>query len=113
MGSRNSESCRSNFGGIVLIAPWFTLQDLESDEEWNIAKPWLETNISFAGAAKHISKITAIFSDNDPVVPLENAELFKQKFGTDTIVENDKGHFTEEDGVSELPSALNAILEIK
>lgn len=100
-------------GGVVLIAPWLTLQNLESDEEWNIAKPWLETDISFTGVAKHVAKITAIFSDNDPVVPFENTELFKQKFGTENIIENNKGHFTEEDGVFELPSALKAILEIK
>ena len=100
-------------GGVVLIAPWLTLQNLESDEERNIAKPWLETNISFAGVAKHVPKITAIFSDNDPVVPFENAELFEKKFGTENIIENNKGHFTEEDDVLELPSALDAVLEIK
>lgn len=100
-------------GGVVLIAPWLTLKNLESDEEWLIAKPWIETSISFASVIKHTPKITAIFSDNDPFVPFENKKLFEQKFGAESIIEHKKGHFTEEDGVFELPSALEAILKIK
>lgn len=100
-------------GGVVLVAPWLTLKNLESNDEWVIAKPWIETSISFASVVKHTLKITAIFSDNDPVVPLDNKEIFEQKFGVESIVEHEKGHFTEEDGVYELPSALEAILKIK
>ena len=99
-------------GGVVLIAPWLTLKNLE-DGEQDIAKPWLETDINSAAVVKHTPRITTIFSDDDPVVPFENKELFEQKFGVESIIEHSKGHFTEDDGVTELPSALEAIEAIK
>ena len=100
-------------GGVVFIAPWFTLSNLESDEGWEIMKPWLNVSIKDADVIKHIPKMVAIFSDNDPFVPAENAELFKGRFNAKIIIEHQKGHFTEEDGVKSLPSALKAILEGK
>ena len=99
-------------GGVVFIAPWFTLQNLESEEEWEIAKPWTDTPTDFAKVLEHVPGITAIFSDNDPVVPFENANEFQKELGTENIIEQKKGHFTEEDGVTELSSALEAILKI-
>ncbi len=100
-------------GDLILIAPWFTLQNLESEEEHTVVKPWIETKINFFSVTRHVSKITAIFSDSDPFVPLENVELFKKNLETENIIEHNKGHFIEEDGVTELPSALEAILKIK
>ena len=100
-------------GGVVFIAPWLTLSNLESDEEWQIADPWLNTPIRETDVIKHIPKITAIFSDNDPYVPSENIEMFKKKFNSEVIVEHEKGHFTIDDGVERLESALHAILKIK
>lgn len=97
-------------GGVVFIAPWFTLSNLESDEEWEIIKPWLNTPIKDTDVIKHIPKMVAIFSDNDPFVPAENMELFRRRFNAKIISESQKGHFTEEDGVKSLPSALEAIL---
>ena len=100
-------------GGVVFIAPWLTLSNLESDEERRVAGPWLNTSIKETDVVKHTPKITAIFSDNDPFVPSENIELFKKKFNAEVIIEREKGHFTTNDGVEKLESALNAILEIK
>ena len=103
----------SRVGGVVFIAPWFTLSNLESDEEWRVADPWLNTPIRETDVIKHIPKITAIFSDNDPDVPSENIKLFKKRFNTEVIVEHEKGHFTADDGVEKLESVLGAILKIK
>ena len=100
-------------GGVVFIAPWLTLSNLESDEERRVAGPWLNTSIKETDVVKHTPKITAIFSDNDPSVPSENIELFKKRFNAEVIIEREKGHFTTDDGVEKLESALNAILEIK
>ncbi|MFA5360436.1 MAG: alpha/beta fold hydrolase [Candidatus Paceibacterota bacterium] len=103
----------SMVGGVVFIAPWFTLSNLESDEEWRVADPWLNRSIRETNVIKHTPKITAIFSDNDPYVPSENIEMFKKKFNAKVIVEHEKGHFTADDGVEKLESALNTILKIK
>ena len=103
----------SKVGGVVFIAPWLTLSNLESDEEWRVADPWFNTPIKEADVIKHTPKITAIFSDNDPYVPSENIKLFKKRFNAEIIVEREKGHFSAGDGVEKLESALNAILEVK
>jgi|SRR3989344_718914 len=98
-------------GKVILLAPWFTLSDLETEEEKVIAKPWIETQIRETDVIKHTPKITAIFSDNDPVVPMEeNRRIFEERFNAEIIIESGKGHFTEEDGVTEVPPVLNSIL---
>ncbi len=99
-------------GGVVLIAPWLTLSNIDEAGQ-RIAGPWLETPINEMEVIKHAPKIVAIFSDNDPYVPIENRKLFEHAFGAETIVESGKGHFTESDGVVTLPSALEVILKMK
>ena len=103
----------SKVGGVVFIAPWLTLSNLESDEERRVAEPWLNTPIKETDLIKYALKITAIFSDNDPYVPSENIELFKKRFNAEIIIEHEKGHFAADDGVEKLESALNAILKVK
>lgn len=98
-------------GKVILLAPWFTLSDLETDEEKEIAKPWINTPVEETDVVKHTPEIIAIFSDNDPVVPMEeNKKIFEERFNAKVIIENGKGHFTEEDRVVEVPSVLNAVL---
>lgn len=99
-------------GAAVFIAPWLKLSNLDKAEQ-QIADPWLKTRINEMEVVKHISKMVAIFSDNDYYVPIENKKLFERKFGAKTIVESKKGHFTEDDGVIKLPSTLKVILKMK
>jgi len=81
----------------------------EGEDGIAIAKPWMETSIDFAKVKKMISKTVAIFSDNDPFVPLTNQEIFKQNLDAEIIIEHAKGHFTEEDGVKDLFVILSKI----
>lgn len=99
-------------GGTVFVAGWFTLTGLETEEEWETARPWLETPIDFKKVKKHCDKFAAIFSDNDEFVAMENKAMFEEKLGAKTLVERQKGHFRGEDGVKKLPSVLKAVLEI-
>lgn len=99
-------------GGAIFVAGWLTLQNLSSDKEREIAKPWLETPIDFEKARQHSNKFVAIFSDNDEFVPLSNKEIFEQRLKAKTILEHNKGHFSDDDGVRELVSVLKTILEI-
>lgn len=95
-------------GGVVLVAGWFTLTNLSSEEEWKIAKPWIETPISIGKIRKHTNNFVVVLSDNDDWVPLgETRYLFETRLGAKTITEHDKGHF---DNIRELPSALEALL---
>ncbi len=105
-------SQNNNSGGVILVAPWFTLTGLESKEEEAVAEPWTNDPIDFAKVKKNAKKIIAIFSDNDPFVPLENVKMFEQKLNAKTIIEKNKGHFNLGDGVTTLPIALEELLSI-
>ena len=107
---RYVESRGSKIGGAVFVAGWFHLTDAETDEEKRIGKPWLETPIDFEKLRILIPKSVAIFSDDDPVVPLEvNRSIFESKLGSQIVVESAKGHFSGSDALTVLPSALDAI----
>ncbi len=106
-------------GGAIFVAGWFNLSEFtfkeeptEEEEARIIAKPWLETPINFQKIRETTNNFVAIFSDNDPYVPIEDKDIFKEKLGAEIIIEHNKGHFTDEDGVKELPSALNSLLKM-
>ena len=81
----------SKIGGIVFVAGFFNLYADDYDqEEHDTAKPWLETPIDTDKVKRICPKITAIFSDNDPDVPLSDSEIFKERLGAKIIVENKK-----------------------
>ncbi len=102
-------------GGAVLVAGWVTLTNMSerTPEETEVINDWINPPFDFAKIRSHAGNFTAIFSDDDPEVPLEeNKETYEKKLGAKIILEHNKGHFTADDGVVELPSALEALLEI-
>lgn len=96
---------------VICAGGWFSLTEeaVPTDEEKEIAKPWLETPINFKKVKKMANSFVAIFSDNDPYVPLENSEIFKEKLGSEVVIEHHQGHFNEEVGITELPILLKFI----
>jgi len=56
-------------------------------------------------------KFTAFFSDNDKFTRLteENKRIFGDELGAKIIVEHNRGHFSGSDGVTQLPSVLEAL----
>jgi predicted alpha/beta hydrolase family esterase len=107
---RYLEKTNAKVGGILFVAGWFTLKDLGNDEQI-VAKPWLETKID-TDKVKNAAKIIAIFCDDDPYVPISDAETFKKRLNAEIIMQTGKGHFSGDDGVTELPEALEAILTL-
>jgi hypothetical protein len=99
-------------GGAVFVAGWFTLSNIDGEEDRLVSSPWLNLPIDFEKIKKHTKKFTCIFSDNDPYVPAENWEIFSENLGAEIVMENNKGHFTDDDGITELPVALDAVLKI-
>lgn len=98
----------SKLDRVIFVAPFFHLNNLEDQESKEIAKPWLETPIDLEAVKEKANSFTAIFSDNDPFVPLSDKDIFQSALGAKIIVEHDKNHFDE--GINELPSALNSII---
>lgn len=95
---------------VILVAPWFTLTNLENDEAWEIADPWFKTPMDFAKIIPKSAKFIAIFSDNDSWVPyVENKEMFSEKLNPEFITLHNKGHITGEEGSIELPELLDLV----
>lgn len=102
-------------GGAVFVAGFFKrLTGLENDPDVHeVDKHWLGTPLDLVKVKARLSKSVAIFSSNDPYVPLDNQEDFRDKLGSEIIIEKNMGHFSGgSDGVTELPVVLQAVLKI-
>ena len=101
-------------GGAVFVAGWIQMQKMPglSLEEAEIVKPWIKGDVNFDKVKKRLGHSVAIFSDNDPFIPLSQDKLFKERLGSKTIIEHNKGHFRKEDGIEELPVALQELLKV-
>lgn len=93
-------------GGVVLVAG-FT-DDLGIKEITSFFKD----KIDFAKIKRACPKFIAIHSDNDPYVDLKYGDIFKEKLGAKLILEHNKKHFSGDDNIFKLPSALEAVLEL-
>lgn len=106
----------ARIGSAVFVAGFFKrLTNLEDDPDVHaIAREWLETPVDLRAARSHmLHHPVAIFSDDDPWVPLDNQDDFRDQLGAEIIVEHAKGHFSgRRDGTIEHPAALNALLRI-
>lgn len=101
----------SKIGGAIFVAGWFSL-NVETDEEREIAKPWLERKVDFSKVNQTTDNFVAIFSDSDPYVPKENEAFFRDNLHARTIMLSQRGHFTKGDGVSELPEVVDELLDM-
>jgi len=101
-------------GGVVFVSGFFKrLTNLEDDDiVRSVSKEWLTTPLSLEKVKTHLQKSVAIFSDNDPYVPIDNKEDFSNILESKIITEHNKGHFSGSTGTTELLIALEAVLEI-
>lgn len=99
-------------GGAVFVAGFFNhLTNLEDDDlVQSVAKEWLTTPLNLKKVKIHLKKSIAIFSDNDPYVPMDNQNDFAETLGSKIIIERDQGHFSGSTGTKELPAVLDAII---
>ena len=104
------EDYDGKIGKVIFVAGWFKLDNLETKEIEAIASSWTNTPINFNKVKSKISKLTVFLSSNEPYGFIDdNAKAFREKLGAKVIVEKNKGHFTEDDGVTELPEVLKEI----
>jgi predicted alpha/beta hydrolase family esterase len=104
----------SKVGGAVFVAGFFKrLTGIgENEIEQSVVNEWLKTPLDLEKVKDRLKKSIAIFSDNDPFVPLDNQDDFKKILGSKIVIESEKGHFSGSTRTKELPPALDAILEI-
>lgn len=102
------EDYNSKLPKVVFVAGWFKLNNLEDENVESIAKPWLETTIDFEKVKQKIRKLIVFLSSNEPYDCLkENEVIFKDKLGANIIMLKNRGHFTEDDGIMDIPEILN------
>ncbi len=100
----------------VLVAGNFPtgMSAAEADERTGgdrVLRPWLTTGVDPKAVRKAAGLCTVILSDNDPLMPFERAKAsFAGNLDARIIVEHAKGHFNEDDHLTELPSVLTAVL---
>jgi predicted alpha/beta hydrolase family esterase len=100
----------------VLVASNFPvgMPDAAADERTGgdaVLRPWLTTGVDPAKVRKAAGKCIVILSDNDPYIPFEEARAsFQSSLGATIVVEKGKGHFNEDDRITELPAALEAVI---
>ena len=96
-------------GGAVFVGGFFkriTFVDEHDPDECATADHWLGTPIDFRKVTLHLPHSIAIFSDDDPDVPLDNQDDFREKLGSDIIIERNMEHFTD---IATLPVALRSM----
>lgn len=96
--------------GLVLVAGY--THDLGFAE----LKSFFSTPINFELIQEKTEHIVAIASDNDPYVPVDQGEIFRQKLGAHLIVKHHMGHFSgpKDDEVLciVLPDVTKSVLKI-
>lgn len=99
-------------GGAVFVAGFFKhLTGIDEAGEETRAH-WLTTPPDLIKVKSHLPKSVAIFSDDDPWVPLDNQDDYRNILGSEIIVEHGKKHYSGSEGTKELPAALEKILEL-
>lgn len=96
--------------GTVLVAGFG--HDLEYDGYKGELSSFFQKPIEWQKIKTHCQKFVAIHSDDDPWVPIEHNRIYVEKLGAKSIIEYGKGHFSGDEGITQVPSALKALLEI-
>ena len=102
------EHVKKKVSGAVLVAGFAE----RLGDEFGAIENFVDAPLDFARVRKNCGRMVAIFSDNDPYVPLSQEKLFREKLDAATVVLHARGHFSSSEGTTELPEALEAILEI-
>lgn len=97
-------------GGAVLIAGFG--HDLEYAEYKGELSSFFQKSVDWAEIKKHCPKFIIIHSNDDQWVPIKHAHLLKEKLGAQTILQTGMKHYSGDDGIIELPIALESILKL-
>lgn len=103
-------------GGVIFVGGWVTLKPATFDEEGveDIARPWMDTPLNWDAIKAKTDHFIAIFSDNDPFVPLSDANVFKEHLNAKIIIQKGQGHFSDDtsDNAKQLPIILEELERI-
>ncbi len=94
--------------GLVLVAGF-----VEHERYYKVFKNFLDWPLDYEKIKLTVNKkIIAVHSDNDPFIPMKNAEMLRDNLGAELIIVPHAWHFDESDGCTELPAARDALLNM-
>ncbi len=104
----------SKAGGAVFVAGFFHLRDgtYKNNQDREIGEEWVTSPIDLDKVKGRMMRSTAIFSRDDPYVPVTDSEIFRRNLGSRVIIYPKRGHFTKESNTAELHVALNEVLNM-
>lgn len=105
---RYLEGAKKKVAGAVLVAGFAE----KLGDGFEQIENFVEKPLEFASVRKNCGKMAAIFSDNDPYIPLSQVALLERGLGAKTLVLHARGHFSSSEGTTKLPEVLALILEI-
>ena len=91
-------------GGVIMVAGFsesLQVPELES---------FFDQPLDYEKVKKSARKFEAICSDDDPLVPIKNAEILRDKLGAELTVLHGQSHLDIYNGLFELPIVLEKIL---
>ena len=101
-------------GGVVFVAVFFKrLTGLGEEPNFEeVEKEWLGTPLNLEKIKNHLNESVAIFSDDDPYVPLDNIDDFRDKLKSKIIIQHKMNHFSGNWAITELPIVLEELLKM-
>ena len=93
-------------GGVILVAGFSDNLGFDALDSFYTAP------IGWSAIRGHCAHFVAIHSDNDPYVPLRHGKSFELNLGAEVVVQHSMGHFSGDEGVTQLPIALEKLLEM-
>jgi len=105
---RYLERVKKKVSGAVLVAGFAE----KLGDGFEAVENFVDAPLDFAKVRKNCGRMVAIFSDNDPYVPLSQEKLFREKLDATTVMLHARGHFSSSEGTTKLPEALAAVLEV-
>ncbi|HEY1764643.1 MAG TPA: alpha/beta fold hydrolase [Opitutaceae bacterium] len=74
-------------------------------------RPWLTRSVDPIRVSKAAGRCTVILADDDPYIPIQETKTaFAKNLSPEIIVECGLGHMNEDSHITELPSALAAVI---
>jgi predicted alpha/beta hydrolase family esterase len=89
--------------GVVLVAGF------SNDLTIPAIKTFFETTFNWEKIKQSAEHVVAIFSDNDPYVPVSESEILNQNLGAELIEVKNGSHFSGSSNCTELPEVRDAV----
>ncbi|MDE1846002.1 MAG: serine hydrolase family protein [Candidatus Micrarchaeota archaeon] len=101
---------KAKLGGALIVASWINRRKKRFASKANkkLIAPWLRTPFAWNKIRSHARSFTAIYSDNDPYVPMSAGRELKQKLGAKFVLAHNKWHFNS----AKYPIILEELLSL-